>query len=115
MVGGVKKVVAIRTLSGFYANDKIFYSSAQGAPVNSMITVLRHESDEPFRKKCNVCNSSGSVYNAVKSGSYTTTDVTYKTGSTISGDKKITTTTTHNTYKSVASKCSLCQGKGYHY
>ncbi|WP_026904396.1 tetratricopeptide repeat protein [Pedobacter glucosidilyticus] len=115
MVGGVKKVVAIRTLSGFYANDKIFYSSAQGAPVNSMITVLRNESDEPFRKKCNVCNSSGNVYNAVKSGSYTTTDVTYKTGSTISGDKKITTTTTHNTYKSVASKCSLCQGKGYHY
>jgi tetratricopeptide (TPR) repeat protein len=115
MVGGVKKVVAIRTLSGFYANDKIFYSSAQGSPVNSSITILRHESDEPFRKKCNVCNSSGNVYNAVKSGSYTTTDVTYKTGSTISGDKKVTTTTTHNTYKSVASKCSLCQGKGYHY
>ena len=71
--------------------------------------------DKDFRETCTYCNGSGQEEELVKSGSFVSKDVTYKTGSTISGDKKITTYTEHNLYTKRKVQCSMCTGKGWRY
>ncbi len=71
--------------------------------------------DKDFRETCKYCNGTALEEELVKSGSFVSKDVTYKTGSTISGDKKITTYTEHNLYTTKKVQCSMCNGKGWRY
>lgn len=71
--------------------------------------------DKSFRETCNWCKGGGSINELVKTGSFVTKDVTYKTGSTISGDKKITTYTEKNLYANKPVVCPQCNGSGWRY
>lgn len=112
-LSGVKKVVTLVQADGFYVSGGQFiYAPGLKATAYAPFVILS-EGNENYRKTCNSCKGSGKHFRNVVSGSYTTQDVTYKTGSTISGDKKITTITTHNTYKTIDDQCAVCHGKGY--
>jgi TPR repeat protein len=114
---GIKKVITSTSLTGFYTNDGVYYSAkARNAPAAYKgYVVLAGESDLAFRKTCGSCNGHKTINKQVKSGSFVTKDVTYKTGSNISGDKKITTYTEHNTFKTISDQCDRCNGRGYTY
>ncbi len=71
--------------------------------------------DKSFRETCNWCKGAGSVNELVKSGSFVAKDVRYSTGSTISGDKKITTYTEKNLYTNKSVSCPHCNGNGWRY
>lgn len=112
-VGGVKKVVTLVQADGFYVSGGQFIYAPGLKPTAYAPFTILNESNELYRKTCYSCNGSGKQYKQVVSGSYTTRDVSYQTGSTISGDKKVTTTTTHNTYKTLDEQCMICTGRGY--
>ena len=112
-VRGVKKVVTQVQADGFYLSDGQFIYAPGLKPTAYAPFTILNESNELYRKTCYSCNGSGKQYKQVVSGSYTTRDVSYQTGSTISGDKKVTTTTTHNTYKTLDEQCMICTGRGY--
>lgn len=105
-----KKAIVFRDAYGFRTHDNKHYVSAR-SNYNDYKTynIIKGTSGT---KACNSCNGTGKTYKQVADGSYTTQDVTYKTGSTVSGDYKVTTTKTHNTYKSVQEKCLVCNGHG---
>ena len=71
--------------------------------------------DKSFRETCTWCKGGGSINELVKTGSFVAKDVTYKTGSTISGDKKITTYTEKNLYTNKPVVCPQCNGSGWRY
>lgn len=110
---GVKKVVTLVQADGFYVSGGQFVYAPGLKPTAYAPFTILSESNENYRKTCNSCNGSGKHYRQVVSGNYTTRDVSYQTGSTISGDKKVTTITTHNTYKTVDDQCAVCLGRGY--
>ncbi|WAC40128.1 tetratricopeptide repeat protein [Pedobacter sp. SL55] len=109
-INNQRKAIVFRDTFGFRTNDNTYYASALSNYTDfKNYNIIKGITGT---KKCASCNGTGKQQKQVVSGSYTTKDVTYKTGSTISGDKKITTTTTHNTYKSVDEKCLVCNGNG---
>lgn len=110
---GVKTVVTLVQADGFYVSGgKYVHAPGLRSTAYAPFTILS-ESNEAYRRPCNSCNGSGKHAKSVVSGSYTTTDVSYRTGSSISGDKKVTTTTRHNTYRTVDEQCVVCSGRGY--
>lgn len=112
-LAGVKKVVTLVQADGFYVNGgQYIHAPGLKATAYAPFTILS-ENNDAYRKTCNSCGGSGKHNKSVVSGTYTTTDVSYRTGSTISGDKKVTTTTTHNNYRVVDEQCVVCSGKGY--
>jgi len=105
-----KKAIVFRDAYGFRTHDNKYYVSANSNYNDyKNYNIIKGASGT---KACNSCNGTGKTNKQVVDGSYTTKDVTYKTGSTVSGDYKVTTTKTHNTYKSVQEKCLVCNGHG---
>lgn len=105
-----KKAIVFRDAYGFRTHDNKHYVSASSNYNDyKKYNIIKGASGT---KACNSCNGTGKTNKQVADGSYTTKDVTYKTGSTVSGDYKVTTTKTHNTYKSVQEKCLVCNGHG---
>lgn len=110
---GVKKVVTLVQTDGFYVGGGEYVHAPGLKPTAYAPFTILTESNEAHRKKCPSCGGTGAHDRSVVSGTYSTTDVSYRTGSTISGDKKVTTITTHNNYKTVSDQCIVCSGKGY--
>jgi len=110
---GVKKVVTLVQADGFYVSGGQYVHAPGLKPTAYAPFTILSESNENYRKTCGSCGGSGKHNKQVVSGTYTTTDVTYRTGSTISGDKKVTTVTTHNNYRTIDEQCIVCSGKGY--